>query len=91
MTCNCKQDIEQKLLARVAEQEPQASDIKAEIGGYVFLIGAKVAQKPALPVDVTYQAPKAKGGLKTVKQKLSLTASFCPFCGISLKEEEVAA
>lgn len=88
--CNCKQDIETRLTARVAEQKPQVQNIRVALGGYTFPISDTLGLMPArptLPIEVRFQAPKKAGGLKDVKESISMAANFCPFCGESLRAE----
>jgi len=78
--CDCKRKFEEAVEEQVKKKHPEATGVGAVVGGYVFLLTG--GERPALPVHVTYQVPKAKGGgNKLVSKKMSAIASFCPFCG----------
>ncbi len=82
--CNCHSESEQRLREHVQQQLPTgATGLSVELQGYVFSLGGSegVNHRAACPVDIQYQAPKKSGGMKSVKQKSFLRASYCPFCG----------
>lgn len=83
--CNCYAESEQRLRDHVAEQLPPGSvDLSVELGGYVFGLGGPggISHRAACPVEISYKTPKKGGaGMKPVKQKSFLRATFCPFCG----------
>lgn len=91
--CNCHSESQQRLFDHVKGKLPAgATDLDVELQGYVFGIGDKgVAHRAACPVEIQYQAPKKSGGMKTVKQKSFLRASYCPFCGEAYDKEATAA
>jgi len=84
--CDCRTKIEEKLLDRFKKKEPSAQDVKIEINGYALIFGDTLSSKPFLPIGGTYKLPNKNGELKTKKIKDCLIASFCPFCGVSLRE-----
>lgn len=89
MTCNCKTELQAKLLERFKETEPEAQDHCIEIQGYAFIFGKTVTLKLATPVHFTGKYLVKKTGLlkeKTTKQNLIFT--FCPFCGVRYDEPE---
>ncbi|ASD17393.1 hypothetical protein AN466_23295 [Pseudomonas aeruginosa] len=82
--CNCHSESEQRLREHVQQQLPTgATDLTVELQGYVFGLGGSegVSHRAACPVEIQFQAPKKSGGMKNVKQKSFLRASYCPFCG----------
>ncbi len=88
--CTCRNDIEKKLLARVIEQKPEAKDHAASLKGYVFgFKGNTLVMSPVMPLEVTYEQElkKKPGEYRTKKEKMNMFFSFCPFCGVNLKEE----
>lgn len=87
--CECKSNLEERLLKRVSERFPDATDIKLQLDGYSFLMGeGKVTMKPTMPIVGEYKQPTKKGGQRVRKIKEQMIASYCPFCGESLKEAE---
>lgn len=82
--CNCHSESEQRLREHAQKQLPAgATGLDVELQGYVFGIGdGEVSHRAACPVEIQYQAPKKSGGMKTVKQKTFLQATFCPSCGV---------
>lgn len=91
--CTCHSESEARLKDHVEKQLPNgAVGLSVELQGYVFGMGGDgVSHRAACPVAIEYQAPKKAGGLKTVKQKSFLRASFCPFCGEKYDKDEAAA
>ncbi len=87
--CNCRNDLQDRLLKSVKEQLPaDATNIKITLTGYGFFMeGNTLVTKPVMPAEVTYQQPlkKEPSRLKDKKMKQSLIASFCPFCGEDLR------
>lgn len=81
--CNCHCESQQRLLDHVKAQLPAgATGLEVELQGYVFgMSDDGMTHRAACPVSIEYQAPKKAGGMKTVKQKTFLRATFCPFCG----------
>lgn len=87
--CNCRTDIEERLLTRIKERFPDSKDHQVELGGYTFILGETLSLKPAMPI-IGSHVTTAKSGKKTVKKiKENMIANFCPFCGQSLKKEDV--
>lgn len=81
--CNCHSESQQRLFEHVKAQLPAgAAGLDVELQGYVFgMSDGGMTHRAACPVSIEYQAPKKAGGMKTVKQKTFLRATFCPFCG----------
>lgn len=82
--CNCHSESEKRLIEHVKTQLPAGAEgLSVELQGYVFGFGGEdgVNHRAACPVAIEFQAPKKAGGMKTVKQKSMLRATFCPFCG----------
>lgn len=88
--CNCHSETTKTLREHVAKQLPEgAVGLDLELQGYVFSLGGAdgINHRAAMPVAIEYQAPKKTGGMKTVKQKISMRATFCPFCGVKYDKE----
>jgi hypothetical protein len=82
-TCNCKKDIEAKLLARFKESTPDASDHGLELKGYALVItDDAVEQKGYMIIKATANYPLKKGGYKLKSAEQSMVFTFCPFCGV---------
>lgn len=89
--CNCRSDIEARLLERVKGQLPgDVQDLTVSLEGYAFMFGASITMKNVMPIRIQYRAPiKPKKGapalivtaLKDKKQTMSMTGSYCMFCG----------
>lgn len=81
--CNCHSESQQRLFDHAKARLPDGSiGLDVELQGYVFGMGdGGLSHRAACPVAIEYQAPKKAGGMKTVKQKSFLRATFCPFCG----------
>lgn len=91
--CNCHSESEARLKDHVQKQIPDGSTgLSVELQGYVFGMGGPegINHRAACPVEITYQAPKKSGGMKSVKQKTFLRATFCPFCGDKYDKAEAA-
>lgn len=86
--CKCRTDIEAQLIKRAEAEYPNAEDHCVELQGYGFaIVGQKLLCLPLMPY-VTAMKVAGKGGIaKTKKVKSSMIFSFCPFCGVNLKQE----
>lgn len=89
--CNCKKDIEAKLLERFKSQTPEAADHETELAGYAIVFGESVDLVPFMPIHMEASYPvKKTGGWKTKKTSQNMMFSYCPFCGSSLKPKAEA-
>lgn len=81
--CTCHSDSEQRLRETVESRLPAGSrNLTVELQGYVFgMSDTTLTHRASCPVSIEYETPKKSGGMKTVKQKSFLRATFCPFCG----------
>ena len=88
--CNCKQEIEAKLLSRFIESAPEAKSHCAKLEGYTLVLeGNTLATKGFMDIALTAAYPvKKTGEFKEKKRKELLTFNFCPFCGQEYSEEE---
>lgn len=86
MTCNCKSDLEAKLLERVKAAAPDATDHSAELAGYgLAVVDNAMLQIPFMEVRTSAMHPVKKGGTKLKKSTLNMFFSYCPFCGVRVK------
>ncbi|MEO8641887.1 hypothetical protein [Pseudomonas sp.] len=83
--CNCKQDTESRLVEALAEpdQLPEgATKISARLTGYAMMLGENLMRfRQVMPIEVEFQLPTKAGVMKLKKQKMSMTANYCMFCG----------
>ena len=80
--CNCRQEMEEKLLEKVKEQKPNAEQLKVELGGYgMMLNGNKMEYRPVMPINIEYLHTFKNGNQKTKKDTMIFALKHCPFCG----------
>lgn len=92
--CNCKTELEAKLLERAKEQLPDSKNHSVEITGYVFAMGPnEITLRQALPVIIKHTVTVKKTGEQKEKKIVSnVLARFCMFCGEKhVKDEPEAA
>ncbi len=84
MPCECKTDIEQKLLARFKEQAPEAAEHETELMGYSIALDSEMnmSQKGCMTIEAKAVFPLRKGGTKARKINQTMFFTFCPFCGV---------
>lgn len=82
MACNCKKDIEEKLLTRFKEASPEASGHEVSLTGYALIFGDKLEQKGFMTISTQAIFPLRRGGSKAKKQTQNMVFTFCPFCGV---------
>ncbi|UGQ44946.1 hypothetical protein [Massilia endophytica] len=80
MACNCKKDLEEKLLERFKEQSPEANGHCVSLQGYALIFGEKLEQKGCMTIASTASFPLKKGGMKEKRQTQNMVFTYCPFC-----------
>lgn len=82
--CECRKDIEARLLARFKEAAPEAADHKVDLQGYAFVFGEANAleMRPYMTYKAGATYPLKKGGTKWKQQTGNMMFNFCPFCGV---------
>ena len=80
--CDCRKNIEDRLLTRFKEQEPTAREHAVSLKGYAFILGEEVQEKGVMQIEATAKFPLKKGGEKLRATKQSMIFSYCPFCGV---------
>lgn len=86
--CNCRNDIEAKLLNRHKDNSPDSRLHTAELTGYGFIItDSGMKEVGQMPIELTCEAPLKKGGFKIKKERMSMFFTFCPFCGEKYKKD----
>ena len=88
--CDCKQDIEKKLVERFKNIAPEAKEHGGELAGYgLVIVGNELQAKPYMAFKGSALYPvKKTGDWKIKKVENNMFFSFCPFCGISLSAEK---
>jgi len=81
--CECKKELEAKLLARFKEHSPEATDHGVSLQGYALVIeDDTLRQKGCMTATASAVYPLKKGGTKLKKITQSMLFTFCPFCGV---------
>ena len=87
-TCNCRKDIEAKLLERFKLSAPDASEHGVTLQGYSLVIEtAGLFSKPVMPYKTSAIYPLKKGGTKLKTVTGNMILNYCPFCGARLEGE----
>ena len=79
--CDCKRNVEAKLLARAKEIYPDATEHEVKLTGYAFIFGKTVELKGCMSFEHSAEFPLKKGGLKRKTEKTNMMFTFCPWCG----------
>lgn len=80
--CDCKKDIETKLLDRFVSQAHSATGHSARLVGYALIIGDySMSQKGCMTIELTAAHPLKKGGYKAKTERSNMIFTYCPFCG----------
>lgn len=82
MSCDCRSEIQEKLLERFKEKNPDVSEHHVLLTGYALILEeAILKEKGCMGIELTALYPLKKGGAKEKKQKQNMIFTFCPFCG----------
>lgn len=82
MTCNCKSELEAKILEQFKKKAPDATDHRVYLKGYgLALIGNTMMLRGSMPVESIARFTLKNGGTKEKTLKQSMFYSYCPFCG----------
>jgi hypothetical protein len=91
MNCNCKTEIEAKLLESFKSEAPDGVDHSVSMHGYGFcIVGNKMIMRPYTEVTRAAQMPRKAGGFTSKRTKLNMFFSYCPFCGTPVVSEPEA-
>lgn len=90
--CTCKEDVSAKLLEHARKKNPDHTAHEVTLEGYgLVLTNSEAVEKPFMPVTVeALRTTKGRIERKT-KSRLNMFFSFCPFCGVLLKDEAQAS
>lgn len=92
MNCNCRSDIEAKLLERFKSEQPTGENHAVSISGYGFcIVDNKMIMRPFAEVMKSADMPKKSGGWTLKRSKLNMYFSYCPFCGKPVVQQEGGA
>lgn len=87
--CDCKKDIEARLLERFKEASPDAKEHIVNMAGYALIIGENsLTQKGCMQIEMTAAHPLKKGGYKSKTERSNMIFSYCPFCGEKYEKGE---
>ncbi len=87
MSCECYKKTQDKIIEHFKSQKPQAEGVTVKLLGYGFAVDGKanLTTRPICPIEILAKIP-AKGGMKLVKVKQNLYATYCPICGLKVDE-----
>jgi len=89
MNCTCKSEIEEHLVERLKEKEPEGHHHAARLAGYGFcIVGNTLESRPYMDVIQSVDVPRKAGGFKNIKPKMCMYFSYCPFCGKPAADEK---
>ena len=87
--CNCRSDIEAKLLEMYRKAKPEATGHEVQLQGYGFLMdGNTLRMRPFMEYKGGADHP-GRQGFKRKPLRGNLTFSFCPFCGAKYSQVAV--
>ena len=92
--CNCRSQIEEKLLERAKQNAPEGSkDVSVELKGYALILSGSITQKNCMPIAIEYSVPvkKAPGTFRTKTEKTTMIGSYCMFCGEKYERDQEQA
>jgi hypothetical protein len=87
MTCNCKKDIEARLLERFKAENPDAEGHSVALKGYgLTVLGNTLRQVPLMDIECKAFHTTKAGNKRPKTEKMSMFFNLCPFCGVALEE-----
>ncbi len=85
--CNCKSEIEAKLLERFIQAEPDAEGHAVELQGYALgLTANSIVIRPSMPIRLTAVRTSRAGLRRPRSSAQTMVFSFCPFCGVKFAD-----
>lgn len=86
-SCNCKADIERKLLDAFKRTAPDAATHKVALQGYGFrLVDNVLTLQPFMNFKFSADHPTKTGASRHRAKVGVMHFSYCPFCGKSLSQ-----
>ena len=93
MQCECRNEVEAKVRERIEATLPEGfADYHARLDSYGFaMMGNQMTTRLMIPYQGEVMVPKKAGGMKKQKIKMSVAATYCPFCGKRAVAEDPAS
>jgi hypothetical protein len=79
--CDCRKEIEKKLLERFKQQKPDAKNHAVILNGYSYVVRDGFHEKGYMDILTNADYPLKKGGFRNKNETQKMFFSFCPFCG----------
>ncbi len=78
------------MFEKFKKDEKYIEGLEVELGGYGFFFGDnnELEHRPTQPVLVKYIHTFKNKNKKAKKEEISLAVSYCPHCGIKVKDDE---
>lgn len=87
MQCTCRENLEEKLLAKFKEDNPDSIDHRIELAGYSFVFGETLEERAVMTFNSSHVVTAKNGNKREKKDKHSLLCRYCPFCGKPAKAD----
>lgn len=84
--CNCIKDIENKVKQHYQEKETIEEVTSVSLESVAFMLDSCQTQMYS-PMVVEYDYRNKKQVLKHKKEKVNMSYSYCPFCGLKYKKD----
>jgi hypothetical protein len=82
--CECRKEIEAKLLDQFKAQAPEATGHTVSLDGYGWNLNTG-GESQATRYEAIAVYPLKKGGAKSKTIRGNMVFNFCPFCGVARK------
>ena len=79
--CDCRKDIEGKLMAQHKTLNPDAAVLSASLSGYGWNMRTG-GKSQATPYAIETTIPVKAGGMRRKVVKGQMVFNYCPFCGV---------
>ena len=82
MSCNCRKEMEAKLVEYTQTQVPAATQMKVALQGYSYSLGSQLLERSSMPYKATFTVPKKDGTPRAMTKTGNMFFNYCPFCGV---------